>query len=50
MTDSTEPSKKGQDFEQVLDGSDTKVAEFEVIHHTPIHRLQHLLPKSLDAI
>lgn len=43
MTDPTDPPKRGQDFEQVLDGSDTKVAEFEVTHHTFIHRLQHLL-------
>ncbi len=32
-----------QDFEKVLDGSDTKVAEFEVTRHGPIDRIQHIL-------
>jgi len=40
MSDTTH---KGQEFEQVLDKSDTKVAEFEVIHRTPVQRVQHIL-------
>lgn len=32
-----------QDFEKVLDGSDTKAAEFEVTRHGPIDRIQHIL-------
>ncbi len=43
MPDPTEPTRKGQDFEQSLDQSDTKVAEFEVIHHTALDRVQHVL-------
>jgi len=40
MSDTTQ---KGQDFEQVLDQSDAKVAEFVVIHRTPVERVQHIL-------
>ena len=43
MSDTANSSGKGQDFEQVLDGSDTKVAEFEVARQTPIDRVQHIL-------
>ena len=43
MSDSTEVSSKGQEFEQVLDKSDTKVAEFEVVQRTPLDRVQHIL-------
>jgi fructose transport system permease protein len=43
MTESTKTTKKGQDFEQVLDGSDARVAEFERVHHTPLDRVQHVL-------
>lgn len=43
MSDSSEAPRKGQDFEQALDRSDTKVAEFEVTHHKPLDRVQHIL-------
>lgn len=38
----TPPAQKGQDFEQVLGASDTRVAAFEH-RKAPIERLQHLL-------
>ena len=41
MTDT--PKSKGQDFEKTLDQSDTKVAEFQVTHHSLLHRVQHVL-------
>ncbi|WP_417211732.1 ABC transporter permease [Antarctobacter sp.] len=31
------------EYEQVLDGSDTKVAQFETRHHTALERVQHIL-------
>ena len=43
MTEPAGPARKGQEFEQVLDRSDTKVAEFEVAHHTALDRVQHVL-------
>ena len=43
MSDTPKSAGQGQAFEQVLDKSDTKVAEFEVIHRTPLARVQHLL-------
>jgi len=39
----TNTVQKGQNFEQELDQSDTKVVEFERLHHTPLDRVQHLL-------
>ncbi|MEM8569795.1 MAG: ABC transporter permease [Pseudomonadota bacterium] len=46
MSDTNQPAQKGQDFEQVLDKSDTKVAEFQVSHHTLLERVQHMLHKN----
>ncbi|MGH1355929.1 MAG: ABC transporter permease [Thalassovita sp.] len=43
MSETTKPAEQGQDFEQTLDQSDTRVAEFEVIHHSVLQRIQHLL-------
>ncbi|GGE54412.1 ABC transporter permease [Actibacterium pelagium] len=43
MSESATPTQKGQDFEQVLDQSDAKVAAFEVKHHTVLQRIQHVL-------
>jgi len=46
MSDTSGPTRKGQDFEQTLDRSDTRVAEFETISHTPLQKVQHLLHKN----
>ncbi|MDU9005553.1 ABC transporter permease [Sedimentitalea todarodis] len=43
MSEPTQPAKQGQDFEQTLDRSDTKVAEFDAKQHTLLERIQHLL-------
>lgn len=44
MTTSESPSgRQMQDFEKVLDQSSTEVAQFEVTHHSPIQRIQHVL-------
>ena len=43
MSGSAEAPRRDQDFERTLDQSDTRVAEFEVIHHTPLDRVQHVL-------
>lgn len=43
MSKPTTPSKKGQDYEQVLDSSANKVAAFEVHNHTVLKRIQHVL-------
>lgn len=43
MSNTPKPAGKGQEFEQVLDGSDTRVAAFEVQHHSMLDRIQHLL-------
>lgn len=43
MTESTSLVQKGQEFEKTLNQSDTKVAAFEVKHHTVLKRVQHLL-------
>ena len=43
MTEPAGPARTSQEFEQVLDKSDTKVAEFDVAHHTPLDRVQHVL-------
>ncbi|RYH07301.1 ABC transporter permease [Tropicimonas sp. IMCC6043] len=43
MSDTQKPARKSQEFEQTLDRSDKKVAEFNVARHTPIERVQHLL-------
>ncbi len=39
----TQASSKTQDYEAVLKESDSRVAEFEVRHHSPLDRLQHFL-------
>ncbi len=36
-------TSKAQDFESVLKDSDTRVAEFEVRHRSPLDRVQHFL-------
>jgi len=46
MSETSEPIRKGQDFEQTLDRSDTRVAEFEGAPHTPLDRVQHVLHKN----
>ncbi|MEO9781469.1 MAG: ABC transporter permease [Sedimentitalea sp.] len=43
MSEPNTPPKKGQDFEQVLDGSASEVAAFDVQHNTMLKRIQHLL-------
>jgi fructose transport system permease protein len=43
MSDESHQTRKGQDFEQTLDRSDTRVAEFAATHHTPLDRIQHVL-------
>ena len=43
MSEPTQPARKGQDFEQVLDGSAKEVASFEVKHSTMLKRIQHVL-------
>jgi len=42
MSESTQ-TQKGQSFEQTLDQSDTRVAQFEVSNRTALERIQHLL-------
>ena len=37
------PTGQGREFQQVLDKSDTRVAEFKVIRHTLLDRVQHVL-------
>ncbi|ETD90652.1 ABC transporter permease [Rhodobacter capsulatus] len=39
----TETARKGQAFEQGLEGSDRRVAQFETATRGPVERLQHLL-------
>lgn len=39
----TETARKGQAFEQGLEASDRRVAQFEVVTRGPVERLQHLL-------
>jgi fructose transport system permease protein len=34
---------KAHDYEAILKDSDSQVAEFEIIHHTPLDRVQHFL-------
>lgn len=43
MSEPTTPARKGQDYEQVLDGSANEVAAFDVQHNTTLKRIQHLL-------
>ncbi|MCA0043501.1 ABC transporter permease [Celeribacter litoreus] len=43
MSNTTTTGPKGQDFEQTLDQSDTKVASFEVRHQSPLERIRHVL-------
>ncbi|MWB77172.1 ABC transporter permease [Pseudooceanicola sp. 216_PA32_1] len=43
MSDQTMPPRKGQDYEQVLDGSATEVAAFERRNETVLKRIQHIL-------
>ncbi len=43
MSEPTTPSKTGQDYEHVLDGSANEVAAFEAHSHTVLKRVQHVL-------
>ncbi|EPX75405.1 ABC transporter permease [Salipiger mucosus] len=43
MSDTTDPGRKGQDYEQDLDKSDVSVAEFKYLHNSPLDRIQHAL-------
>ncbi|WP_193140804.1 MULTISPECIES: ABC transporter permease [unclassified Meridianimarinicoccus] len=43
MSEPTNPARSGQEFEQDLNRSDARVAEFEVQNHTLLDRIQHLL-------
>lgn len=43
MSDQTTPPRKGQDYEQVLDGSANEVAAFAVHNETVLKRVQHIL-------
>ncbi|OUD08984.1 ABC transporter permease [Marivivens niveibacter] len=43
MTEPTNPQPKGQDFERVLGGSDTRVASFAETKRTPVQQIQHIL-------
>lgn len=43
MTDTPKSKSAGQEYEKVLSGSDTRVAEFEEHRRTPLQQVQHIL-------